>query len=128
VDRTIAATRTECSTIRGALLQLQDLSEQHRIGHSASALETTDSDTRAAAFEEYEAILNACSITFAVLNQRLEENETYSVDEKNRASSKAKLRALWIDDEMNLVRQIIQGQAIAVNLLVSAFQARVPCP
>jgi hypothetical protein len=62
-----------------------------------------------AASEEYEAVLRACSLTFAVLNRRLEGLDVYGLNEKNKCSCKAKLKALWNDDEMTLPRHNIRS-------------------
>jgi hypothetical protein len=45
------------------------------------------------------------------------------VDKYNESTFSSKLNAVWNDDEMNILRQNIRGQAIAINLLLSAFQA-----
>ena len=118
-DLSIATTRTECSTIRIALLQIQDLLIQNK---SASQVDHSDS-FGAYALGEYEDVLSACSIAFSVLNERLTELNVASLDKNNESSFRSKLIAVWNDDEMNVLRQNIRGQAIAINLLLSAFQA-----
>lgn len=120
-DLSIASTCTECSAIRIALLQIQDLLTQNK---STSQADAKDSFT-AYAFKEYEGVLGACSVTFSVLNERLTELNVQSLDKNSESSFKSKLKAVWNDDEMNLLRQNIRGQAIAINLLLSAFQASV---
>ncbi|KUJ24375.1 uncharacterized protein LY89DRAFT_19937 [Mollisia scopiformis] len=75
------------------------------------------------ALEEYEQVIGACSTAFAVLNQRLESLNLESLDKHNGSSFKAKLNAVWNDDEVGMLRQNIRGQAIAITLLLSTFQA-----
>jgi hypothetical protein len=58
-----------------------------------------------------------------VLNERLMELNVYGLDKYNESTFISKLNAVWNDDEMNMLRQSIRGQAIAINLLLSAFQA-----
>ena len=118
-DLSIASTRTECSTIRIALLQIQDLLIQNGTTSHAD-----DNDSFAAhALEEYESVLSACSVVFQVLNERLTELNKQSLDKNNESSFKMKVNAVWNDDELTVLRQNIRGQAIAINLLLSAFQA-----
>ena len=122
-DLTIAATRTECSTIRVALLQIQNLLAHGKALTTSPAATNGIGESALSAFEEYEAVLGACSITFSVLNERLAELDVYGINNSGKSSAKAKLKALWNDDEMNLLRQNIRGQATALNLLLTAFQA-----
>ena len=122
-DLTIVATRIECSTIRVALPQIQTLLAHSDSVNALGKKQRATDDPALFAFEEYEAVLGACSTTFAVLNERLVELDMYGVDQDGKSSSKSKLKALWNDDEMNLLRQNIRGQATAINLLLSAFQA-----
>lgn len=124
-DLTIASTCTECSTIRVALLQIQDLLTQNKPTSQRGDSKAAKDGFTAYAPEEYEAVLGACSIAFSVLNERLVEMNVRSLDKNNESSVKAKFKAVWNDDEMNMLRQNIRGQAIAINLLLSAFQAYV---
>lgn len=118
-DLSVNSTRTECSTIRIALLQIQDLLVQKDSGTDTGAKDSFASY----ATEEYESVLSACSIAFSVLNERLTELNVYSVDKYNESTFISKFNAVWNDDEMNILRQSIRGQAIAINLLLTAFQA-----
>ena len=70
--------------------------------------------------EEYEGVLSACSLTFSILKERLTK---LNVQDLNESSFKSKFNAVWNEDEMNLLRQNIQSPAVAINLLLSAFQA-----
>jgi hypothetical protein len=119
VDLSVTSTRTECSAIRIALLQIQELLAQNKLGAKAGARDSFTSY----AIEEYESVLSACSIAFSVLNERLAELNMHGLDKYNEGTFKSKLNAVWNDGEMNMLRQNIRGQAIAINLLLSAFQA-----
>jgi hypothetical protein len=116
----IAAMCTECSTIRVALLQIQDLLTQSKFSLQA---DVEDSFAAYVLEEEYERVLSACSLTFSILNERLTKLNLQSFDKNYESSFKSKFNAVWNEDEMNLLRQNIQGQAVAINLLLSAFQA-----
>jgi hypothetical protein len=70
---------------------------------------TAKYDLAPAAFEGYEAVLRACSLTFEILNRRLEGLGLYGLNEKNECSCKAELKALWNDDEMTLLRHNIRS-------------------
>src|ERR1700761_8108154 len=78
-DLTIAATRTECSTIRVALLQIQNLLAHGKALTTSPAATNGIGESALSAFEEYEAVLGACSITFSVLNERLAELDVYGI-------------------------------------------------
>lgn len=118
-DMTIDSTRTECTTIRIALLQIQSLLTRNGTTPEVDS----DNTFTAYALEEYEGVLGACSTAFSVLNERLEMMNLERLDKYNRSGFKAKFKAVWNDDEVALLRQNIRGQAIAINLLLSAFQA-----
>jgi hypothetical protein len=118
-DISVNSTRTECSAIRIALSQIQELLVQKDGGTDTGAKDSFASY----ATEEYEGVLSACSIAFSVLNERLAELNVYGVDKYNESTFISKLNAVWNDEEMNILRQSIRGQAIAINLLLTAFQA-----
>lgn len=118
-DLSLASTRTECAAIRVALLQIQELLVQN---NSKSKKGESDSFI-VHALEEYEGVLGSCSITFSVLNERLTELNQEKVDKNNEGTFKSKLKLVWNDAEMDVLRQNIRGQAAAINLLLSAFQA-----
>jgi len=118
-ELSVNSTRTECSAIRIALLQIQNLLAEREHGAATGAKDSFVSY----AIEEYEGVLSACSLAFSLLNESLTELNVYGVDEYNESTFVSKLNALWNNEEMNVLRQNIRGQAIAINLLLSAFQA-----
>lgn len=122
-ELTLAATRTECSAIRVALLQIQTLMTNRNLTKDPLGKSKDSDDPMTLTFDEYEAVISACSLTFAVLNQRIEELDVYGFDPNRQPSTKAKLKSLWNDDEMNLLRSNIRGQATAITVLLAAFQA-----
>lgn len=122
-DLTVTATRTECSAIRVALVQIQKLMTNQNLPKHRSGKSKDTDDPMSLTFDEYEAVISACSLTFAVFNQRIEELDVYGVDTNGKSSTKARLKTLWNDDEMNLLRNNIRGQATAITVLLAAFQA-----
>jgi hypothetical protein len=75
--------------------------------------------------EDYEAVLGACSLTFAILSQHLEKLGLGGLNQKNESDVHSKLRYLWNESEMEMIRQNIRGQATAISLLLTAFQSYV---
>ncbi|KAF4632016.1 hypothetical protein G7Y89_g6114 [Cudoniella acicularis] len=112
----IAALRTECSSIRVALLQIHSL-----------IIRDPDRDARDRfeeyVLEEYNAVLGACSLTFAILNERLEGMGLGGLDKKNTSDFSSKWKYMWNESQMDTIRQGIRGQALAINLLLTAFQS-----
>jgi hypothetical protein len=72
-DLSVNSTRTECSAIRVALLQIQELLAQKDCGAKTSSKDSFASY----AIEEYEGVISACSIAFSVLNECLTELNVY---------------------------------------------------
>jgi hypothetical protein len=111
----IAAVRTECASIQLALLQIQNLIPQDNSNSIRQEVEQL-------VFEEYDAILSACSLTFALLNERLERLNLNGVNERNEFDVISKLNSVWNEGTMEMIQQNIRGQATAVTLLLTAFQ------
>jgi hypothetical protein len=95
-DLTIASVTTECSAIRIALLQI---------------------------LEDFHRVLGACSFTFAALNQRLTSLDLQSASKHNDSTFMAKVKAVWNEDEMALLRNNIRGLSEAIVLLLTVSQA-----
>jgi hypothetical protein len=118
-DLTIVSMTTECSTIRMALLQIQRLILDKKIlqpsevgdGHVAYIL------------DDFQGVLGACSFTFETLNQRLASFDLQGVNKHNESTFMAKIKAVWNEDEMSLLRNNIRGLSEAVTLLLTVSQA-----
>lgn len=114
-DLSITALRTECASIRVALLQIQAV--------------TSCQDGRYRDFgyvvEEYKAVLSACSVTFSLLNEKLGSLGIDGTNKKHERDVVSKLKFIWQESTMELIRQNIRGQAIAITLLLTAIQAYV---
>lgn len=117
-ELSIASTRITCSTIQLALLKLQDLLIQNQ-----STAQTDSEDSFAFAIQEYEGVLSACSVAFSLLNQRLTELNIEDLNKHSKSTFTSKFRAVWNDDEMRMVREHVQNQAVAISLLLATFQA-----
>jgi hypothetical protein len=117
-DLSIAATRTECASIRIALLQISNLITQN---HGRNVQHQVEEYV----LEEYEAVLSACSLTFALLSQKLESLGFNGLNEGNECDVVSKLNFVWKEPTMESIRQSIRRQAIAVTLLLTAFRSCV---
>jgi hypothetical protein len=115
-DLSIASIRTECSSIRVALLQIRSLISRNP---DRDVSDRFDRDV----LEEYEAVLGACSLTFAILKERFAGLGLDGLNKRNESDFGTKLRYMWNEPQMDMIRQNIRGQAIAINLLLTAFQA-----
>lgn len=116
----IAATLSECSAIRIALLQIQSILLTRNEFRSTPS---TSGSGSLLAVQELEVVLGASSLAFGILNERLSELIKVKTDRNHKATFKTKLTAVWNDEEVKQLRSNIQGQAIAINLLLAAFQA-----
>ena len=117
-DLSIASVRTECSSIRIALLQIQRLISQDPHRPAEDRFEEY-------LLEEYQAVLGACSLTFSILHERLTALGVDGLNQRNGSDFGSKLRYMWNESQMEMVRQNIRGQAIAISLLLTAFQSYV---
>ncbi|KUJ13871.1 uncharacterized protein LY89DRAFT_736867 [Mollisia scopiformis] len=115
-DLSIAAVRTECASIKVALLQIQKLISAHNGKASGQQFEQF-------VLEEYEAVLSACSLTFALLNERLDGLGLNGQNERHGSDAISKINSVWKETTMESIRQNIRGQAIAITLLLTAFQS-----
>ncbi|KAE8444344.1 hypothetical protein EG329_000654 [Mollisiaceae sp. DMI_Dod_QoI] len=73
--------------------------------------------------EEYQALASACSLTFSLLNERLESLVLKGLNEKNENDVVSKLKFMAKEATMETIMQNIRGQASAITLLLTAFQA-----
>ena len=115
-DLAIASIRTECSSIRVALLQIQNVVSRDP---NRSAKERFES----CLLIEYEAVLGACSQTFSILNTRLGQIGLDRLNDQNESAFGSKLRHMWKESQIDTLRDNVRGLAIAINLLVNAFQS-----
>jgi hypothetical protein len=118
-DLTIASVTTECSAIRIALLQIQRLILEKKILQSTTAR----NDHASYILEDFQRVLGACSFTFAALNQRLTSLDLQSASKHNDSTFMAKVKAVWNEDEMALLRNNIRGLSEAIVLLLTVSQA-----
>ncbi|CZR58515.1 uncharacterized protein PAC_08407 [Phialocephala subalpina] len=115
-DLSIAALRTECASIRVAPLQIQNLIPRNDGNDIRQPFEQY-------VLEEYDAVLSACSLTFSLLNERLESLGLNGLNARNESDTASNLRFLWTEPTMETIRQGIRGQAVAITLLLTAFQS-----
>lgn len=73
--------------------------------------------------EEYQAVLLACSLTFSLLNERLESMRLNGLNARNESDAASKLRYMWNEAMIETIVQNITRQATAVNLLLTVFQS-----
>lgn len=112
-ELSIISLRTQCSCIDFALQEIQDI-----ILRTSARLA---SDERLS--DKFEFVLGACHMTFALLNERLSKLIVVAQNEYGRLQTKDKLKHLWNSSEMKELRDNIQGQAMAVHLLLTTLQA-----
>jgi hypothetical protein len=118
-DLTIASMTTECSTIRLALSQIQRLILDKKILQSPEA-----GDEHASyILDDFQRVLGACSFTFAALNQRLASLDLQGINKYNESTFMAKVKAVWNEDEMSVLRHNIRGLSDAISLLLTVSQA-----
>jgi hypothetical protein len=118
-DLTVVSVRTECSTIRLALSRIHVIISEDATLRNVSTSEEAANEM----WEEYGVVLGACTLTFNVLNERLNNIGLDKLDEHNVMPAKAKIKALMQSDEMGCLVQNIRGQAQALGLLLQVFQA-----
>lgn len=86
--------------------------------------ETTErltSDGRLA--KNFDFVLGACHLAFSLLNENLSKLVDVAQNEYGQMHAKDKLKSMWNNREMKDLRNNIQGQAMAVNLLLTTLQA-----
>jgi hypothetical protein len=118
-DLTIVSIRTECTSIRLALSQIQGIIAREPSLRDA----TTPDESGDEMWEEYRVALDACSITFNILSDRLSNLKMDEVDEYNATTAKSRIKAVMNSEEMGCLVQNIRGQALALALLLQVFQA-----
>jgi len=93
-DLAIASMRTECSSIRVALLQIQNLVSREPNRSPEERFESY-------LLIEYEAVLGACSQTFSILNTRLAQIGLDRLNDQNEAAFSSKLRYMWKESQID---------------------------
>ena len=120
-DLTVISIRTECSSIRLALSQIKVIIAREPSLRDVSCTEESADENREM-WEEYRAVLDACSLTFDVLSEHLNKLGLDKVDEFNEITAKSRIKAVMNSDEMACLIQNIRGQAQALSLLLQVFQ------
>jgi hypothetical protein len=113
----LLALNMECLTLRSALCEVQHLLSSPTL--SQLQVPTEHSQHAKATFE---SLFGQCSLTFAILDQRLQLLLTPTLREDNRPDIKSKIAAVWNDSEIDQLRNLIHGLAQGVQLLLTAFQ------
>ena len=117
-DLTIVSMTTECSTIRLALSQIQQLIIDKKI---LQPLEGADKHTTYI-LDDFQRVLGACSFTFAALNKRLASLDLEGVNKHNESTFMAKVKAVWNEDEMSILLNNISRLTQAITLLLAVSQ------
>lgn len=115
-DLTVVSLRTQCSCIDFALLEIQDLLVEDP--------RTTDRLTSEGRLgKNFDFVLGACHLTFSLLNEQLGTLVVVAQNEYGQMRTRDKLKSMWNSQEMKDLRNNVQGQAMAVNLLLTTLQA-----
>lgn len=115
-DLSMTSMRTECSAIKVALAQIHKLITRDRRRNINERFEDE-------VLEEYMSVLDDCLLTFNILNQRLSALGIDKGNEEDESGFRTKVRYVWNEPQMEMLRGNIRGQANAVGILLSAFQA-----
>jgi hypothetical protein len=113
VDLSVVSLHTECSTIRFQLNWIEKLIFRDRDRFEAYLL------------EEYQSLLEACSISFFVLNKHFEGLGLTKVETMPQDTVIEQVKLLWEHRQMDIVSQSIIGQARAIGVLFHAFTSFV---
>jgi hypothetical protein len=112
-DLSIASLHTECSNIRFQLNRIQNL-----ILRNGDRFESY-------VMEEYQSLLEACSISFFVLNRHFEALGLTMVGKMTQQTVVEQVKLLWEHRQMEIVSHSIIGQARAIGVLFNAFASFV---
>lgn len=74
---------------------------------------------------EYESVLTGCQLVFTTFIAHASELGLDKEDNLKRATFWEKVRYVWNEPQMVSLRGVISGQANAVEILLSVFQAYV---
>jgi hypothetical protein len=117
-DLSMSSMRTECAAIKVALGQIQKVlvrDRRRRLG------ERYEDDV----LKEYESVLTGCESTFNALNDQLSALGLEGTKASDESTFRAKLKFVWNEPQMKDIQGNIRGQANAIGILLSAFQAYV---
>jgi hypothetical protein len=113
-DLSITSLYTGCSTIRLQLSQIRN--QVFRDGGNAP-----NDRFEPYILEEYQSVLEACSICFVILNRHLGSLGLIKVEEMSKRALLKQLKSLWDRQQMEIISQTIIGLARAIRVLYSAF-------
>ncbi|KAL9110469.1 MAG: hypothetical protein Q9227_005013 [Pyrenula ochraceoflavens] len=100
-----------------ALQEIQDI-----LVEDPGTTKRLTSDNRLA--KNFDFVLGACHLAFSVLNESVSKLVDVAQNEYGQMHTKDKLKTMWNNQEMEDLRNNIQGQAMAVNLLLTTLQAK----
>lgn len=112
-DLSVASLHTECSNIRFQLNRIQKLMVRNGGRFESYVL------------EEYQSLLEACSISFFVLNRHFEALGLVKVGDMTQQMAVEQVKLLWEHQQMDVVTQSIIGQGRAIGVLFNAFASFV---
>ena len=115
IELTIASMKTQCSCMGIVLSEIRYL-----LTHDESKISYLQLGTHLR--EQFDFVLGACLVVFAILREKLDRLIGDEKPVRRHISMMEKLKLVWNQQEMKDLLQNIQGQAFAVNLLLSALQ------
>lgn len=113
MDLSLASLHTECSTIRFQLNRIGKLIYRDRERFEADIL------------EEYQCLLEACSISFFVLNKHFEALNLTQAGNMAQQTLVDQVKLLWEHQQIDIVSKSIISQARAIGVLFHAFASFV---
>ena len=115
IELTIASMKTQCSCMGIVLSEIRNL-----LNHDKNRISRFHQGTQLR--EQFDFVLGACLVVFAILREKLDRLIGNDEPSERRFSVMEKVKLVWNQQEMKDLLQNIQGQAFAVNLLLSALQ------
>jgi hypothetical protein len=117
-ELSMTSLRTECSAINLALSQIKRLIVRDQRRNLKDRFEDY-------VLVEYESVLTGCQLVFTTFNERISELGLDNENNLKEATFWEKVKYVWNEPQMELLRGGISGQANAVGILLSVFQASV---
>jgi len=117
-DLDIAALLNECSTVRLALLQIQDQRLKSRLW---SQIDSDDAYS-AAIIEDYDNVLGSCQLVFSLLQERLKKFNLEALNKVDKATAWSKVKYTWKEQGIEKLQSNIHGLVGGLNLLLTALQ------
>jgi len=117
-ELSMSSLRTECSAINLALSQIQRLITRDQRRNLKDRFEDY-------VLVEYESVLTGYQLVFTTFNARASELGLDKDDNLKEATFWEKVKYVWNEPQMESLRGGISGQANAVGILLSVFQALV---